>query len=147
MVLYFSWINDQDSTYYGTAGSSSQQGSSSGDLPPEMMESETPPTSPVLNAGDTEVSSWRSPDPPGLEANESAALSPDVLTGLLERAALLEEHRSLISAVLKKISSATSGLNEAFTSLLRGFEVCNGELTISLVVRHALGVLRIDSCP
>ena len=112
-----------------------------------MMERETPPASLILEAGDTKVSSWRSPDLPRPEANTSAALSPDVLTGLLERAALSEEHRSLMSAVLKKISSSTSGLNEAFTSLLRGFEVCNGELTISLVVRHALGVLHIDSSP
>ena len=132
-----------------------------------MMESETPPPSPTHEAGDTEVSSRRSPDLPKPEANASAALSPerlaptrgdgkgpeqfsvrpDVLTGLLERAALSKEHRSLMSAVLKKISSATSGLNEAFTSLLRGFEVCNEEYTISLAVRHALGVLHIDSSP
>ena len=59
-----------------------------------------------------------------------STLSPDVLTGLLERAVLSEEHCSLMSAVLKKISSATSGLNEAFTSLLRGFEVCSEEYTI-----------------
>ena len=38
-----------------------------------------------------------------------------------------------------KISSATSGLNEAFISLLKGFEV--------LVVKHALGVLPMDSSP
>ena len=115
-----------------------------------MKESETPPASPILDAGDTEVSSQRSPDLPKPEANASAPLSPerlaptrgdgkgpaqfdvrpDVLTGLLERAALSEEHRSLMSAVLKKISSATSGLNEAFTSLLRGFEVCSEEYTI-----------------
>ena len=131
------------------------------------MESETPPTSPPHESGNTEVSSRRSPDLPKPEVNPSAALHPehlattggdgkspaqfdvrpDVLTGLLERAALSEEHRSLMSAVLKKISSATSGLNEAFTSLLRGFEVCNGEYTISLVVRHAPGVLHIDSNP
>ena len=55
---------------------------------------------------------------------------PDVLTGLLERAMLLEEHRSLMSEVLKKISSATSGLNEAFASLLRDFEVCSEKYTI-----------------
>ena len=77
------------------------------------MESETPPTSPTHEAGDTEVSSRRSPDLPKPEANASAALSPerlaptggdekglaqfnvlpDVLTGLLERAVLSEEHR------------------------------------------------------
>ena len=112
-----------------------------------MMESETPPASPVHDARDTEVSSRRSPDPPRPEANALAALSPDVLTGLLERVALSEEHRSLMSAVLKKISSATSGLNEAFRSLLRGFDVCNGKLTISLVVRHTLGVIHIGSSP
>ena len=112
-----------------------------------MMESETPPASPTHEAHDTEVSSRRSPDLPKPEANASAALSPDVLTGLLEQAALSEEHRSLMSVVLKKISSATSGLNEAFTSLLRGFEVCNEEYTISLAMRHALGVLHIDSSP
>ena len=55
---------------------------------------------------------------------------PDVLTGLLERATLPEEHRSLMSEALKKISFATSGLNEAFTSLLRGFEVCSEEYAI-----------------
>ena len=118
-----------------------------------MMESDTPPTSPPHEAGHTEVSSRRSPDLPKPEANASAALSPerlaptrgdgkgpaqfnvrpDVLTGLLERAALSEEHRSLMSTVLQKISSATSGLNEAFTSLLRGFEVCSEEYTILLL--------------
>ena len=121
-----------------------------GDLPPEMMESETPPTSPTNETGDTEVSSWWSLDLPKPKANASAALSPersaptrgdgkgptqfnvrpDVLTGLLERATLSEEHRSLMSTVLKKISSATTGLNEAFTSLLRGFEVCSEKYTI-----------------
>ena len=114
------------------------------------MESETPATSPPHEAGDTEVSSWRSPNLPKPEANTSVALSPerlaptggdekglaqfdvrpDILTGLLEQAALSEEHRSLMSVVLKKISSATSGLNEAFTSLLRGFEVCSKKCII-----------------
>ena len=115
-----------------------------------MMESETPPTSLPHEVGDTEVSSRRSPDLPKPEANPSAALSPersaptgsddkgltqfdvrpDVLTGLLEQAALSKEHRSLMSAVLKKISSTTRGLNEAFTSLLKGFEVCSKKCTI-----------------
>ena len=115
-----------------------------------MMESETPPTSPPHEAGDTEVSSWRSPDIPKLEANTSVTMSPkhlaptggdekglaqfdvgpDVLIGFLKRATLSEEHRSLMSTVLTKISSATSGLNEAFTSLLKGFEVCSEKCTI-----------------
>ena len=130
------------------------------------MESETPPTSPPHESGNTKVSSRRSPDLPKPEANTSVALSlerlaptggdekgpaqfdarPDVLTSLLERSALSAEHRSLMSAMLKKISSATSGLNEAFTSLLRGFEVCSEKYTI-FWVRHALGVLHMDSSP
>ena len=131
-----------------------------------MMESETPPTSPPYGVGDPEVSSRRSPDLPKPEANTSAALSPehsaptggdkkgptqfgdrpDTLTGLLGRASLSEDHRSLMSTVLEKISSATSGLNEAFTSLLKGFEVRN-ETHNFLVAPHAIGVLRIDSSP
>ena len=79
----------------------------------------------------------------GPEANTSAAPSParsapmadnekdpgesrvrkNALTGILESAYLLEGHRTLMGTVLEKISSATSGLNEAFKSLLKGFEV------------------------
>ena len=110
-----------------------------------MMESETPPASPPHGAGDPEVSSRRSPDPPRPEANTSSTPSPaclapmegnekglgqsgarpNILTGLLEQAALSEDHRTLMGTVLEKISSATSGLNEAFGSLLKGFEVSN----------------------
>ena len=43
--------------------------------------------------------------------------------GLLEQAAILEAHRTLIGTLVERISSAQSGLHEAFTSLLRGFEV------------------------
>ena len=132
-----------------------------------MMESETPPTSPPHGAGNPKVSSRRSPDLPKPEADTLAALSPersapagggrngsapfgvrpDALTGLLERAVLSEEHHSLMSMVLKRISSATSRLNEAFTSLLRGFEVCNEKYINCLAVTHALGVLHMDSSP
>ena len=48
---------------------------------------------------------------------------PDTLMGLLERAAISETHRALMGTVVERISSAKSGLNEAFTSLPRGFEV------------------------
>ena len=50
---------------------------------------------------------------------------PNILTGLLESAALTEDHRTLMGTIVEKISSATSGLNEAFRSLLKGFEVSN----------------------
>ena len=93
-----------------------------------MMESETPPTSPPHEAGDTEVSSRRSPDLPKPEASTPAALSPersapmgvhekglaqfgvrtDILTGLLERAALSEEHSSLMSTVVMELTRQMS---------------------------------------
>ena len=43
---------------------------------------------------------------------------------MLRQASVLEEHRTLMGMVVKKVLSAKSGLNEACTSLLRGFEVC-----------------------
>ena len=103
-----------------------------------------PPASPPHGADDPEVSSRRiSPDPPRPEVNTSAARSlehsapkeshgkspglsstqPDTLMGLLEQAAISEAHRTLMGTVFERISSAKSGLNEAFTSLLKGFEV------------------------
>ena len=119
--------------------------SSSGDLLLEMMESETPPPdSPAQEAGDLEVSSRRaSPDPvrpednpidprspqrPACEESKQKSLAPsgirsDVLRELLERAAISEEHRTLMGIVMERISSAESGLHEAFMSLLTGFEV------------------------
>ena len=55
-----------------------------------------------------------------------SSVRPNTLTGLLESADLFEGHRTLMGTMLEKISSATSGLNEAFRSLLKGFEVsCN----------------------
>ena len=104
-----------------------------------------PPASLPHGADDPEVSSRRiSPDPLRPEGNSSAARSPeylapresnkkssglsgaqpDTLMGLLEQAAISEAHCTLMGTVVERISSAKSGLNEAFTSLLRGFEVC-----------------------
>ena len=107
----------------------SQQSSPSGDLRPEMMESETPPlVAPSHEAGDPEVSSRRvfpNPDP---EKGRQASPAPsgarsEGLKDLLERASILEEHRVLMNTVIGRISSAESGLYEAARSLLTGFEV------------------------
>ena len=109
------------------------------------MESETPPhASPPHEAGDPEVSSRRiSPDPPRPEGNPLATRSPqypapkesnrkspeppgvrsDALKDLLGQAAISEVHRTLMGTVIERISSAESGLHEAFMSLLKGFEV------------------------
>ena len=121
-----------------------------------MMESKTPPMdSPTQEVGDLEVSSrrasldpvrpkdnnlvTRSPQCPALEESKQKSSAPsgmrsDVLRELLERAAISKEHHTLMSTVMERITSAESGLHEAFTSLLTGFEVC--ETIYFLIVPH-----------
>ena len=48
----------------------------------------------------------------------------DALLVALRDSSIVDEHRSLMSAVIEKIQSTESGLNEACISLIRGFEVC-----------------------
>ena len=119
--------------------------SSSGDLLPEMMESETPPPdSSGPEAGDPEVSSRRaslspvrpednsiyprssqcpSPKESGQKSPAPSGVRSDVLRELVGRAAISDEHRVMMNTVMERISSAESGLHEAFMSLLTGFEV------------------------
>ena len=100
----------------------SQQSSSSWDLRPEMIESETPPlVPPSYEAGDPEVSSRRafsSPDPgKGHQISPAPSCAPaKVLKDLLGRASILEEHHMLMNTVIGRISSAESGLYEAARS-------------------------------
>ena len=61
---------------------------------------------------------------------------------LLERAIISEEHRTLMSTVVERISSAESRLHEAFMSLLTGFEVRE-----MICIRTFLGVPYVDSSP
>ena len=125
--------------------SPSQQSSSSRDIRPEMIESETPPPAvPSYEAGDPEVSSRRvSPSPAGPEGSRMSPQSPprpafekghrtspapygirsEELKDLLGRAFISEYHCALMSTVIERISSAKSGLHEAVRSLLTGFEV------------------------
>ena len=110
-----------------------------------MMENETPPPDSLAQeAGDLEVSSRRvSPDPARPKGNHMVTRSPqypaleesnqknptpsgmrsDALRDLLERATISGEHHTLMGTVMERISSAESGLHEAFMSLLTGFEV------------------------
>ena len=110
-----------------------------------MMESKTPPPdSPAQEAGDLEVSSRRaSPNPvrpednpmvtqspqyPALEEGKqkspaSSGMRSDALRDLLKRVTISEEHHALMGTVMERISSAESGLHDAFMSLLTGFEV------------------------
>ena len=50
--------------------------------------------------------------------------APDNLLEALNGASIDEEHHTVMSAVIQKVQSAKSGLTEACTSLLTGFEVC-----------------------
>ena len=59
--------------------------------------------------------------------------APDTLMEALQRASIVEEHRTLMGVVVEKVQSAKSGLNEAFTSLLTGFKVCD---VIFLAIFH-----------
>ena len=110
--------------------SPSRQSSSSGDLLPEMMESETPPrASPPHEADDPEVSSRRvSPNLAGSESSAPIGIRPVELQDLLKRVSISEDHRTLMSMVIERISSAESGLYEAVGSLLTGFEVCENDI-------------------
>ena len=49
--------------------------------------------------------------------------APDNMLEALQGASINEEHRAIMSAVVQKVQSAKSGLIEACTSLLTGFEV------------------------
>ena len=60
---------------------------------------------------------------PSVSRTSVAPEAPDCLLEALRGASLDEEHRTLMSAVIQEVSSAKSGLTEACTSLLTGFEV------------------------
>ena len=61
------------------------------------------------------------PVPPAISVQPEV---PNVLLAALKSASIVDEHRALMGAVIKEIQSAESGLNEAYISLIRGFEVC-----------------------
>ena len=49
--------------------------------------------------------------------------APDTLLEALQSASIVEEHRILMGTVVERVQSVKSGLTEACTSLLTGFEV------------------------
>ena len=95
-----------------------------------MMERETPPSAaPSGGADDPEVSSWRvSPSTAGPESSAPTGVRPEELKNLLERASISEDHRTLMSTVIERISSAEGGLRDAVRSLLAGFEVRKNDI-------------------
>ena len=62
---------------------------------------------------------------PTVPMTSVAPEAPNRLLEVLHGASMDEEHRTLMSAVIQKVLSAKSGLTEACTSLLTGFEVSN----------------------
>ena len=104
--------------------------SSSGELRLEMMESETPPSAaPSNRADEPEVSSRRvSPSPAGPNSSAPTRVRPGELKDLLERASISEGHRTLMSMVIGRISSAEGGLHDVVRSLLAGFEVRKNDI-------------------
>ena len=60
------------------------------------------------------------PIPPVTSSQPEA---PDNLLEALQGASILDEHRILMGMVVERVQSVKSGLTEAYTSLLTGFEV------------------------
>ena len=64
---------------------------------------------------------------PAMPMTSAQPEASDNLLEVLRGASIDEEHRTLMSTVIEKVRSAKSGLTEACTSLLIGFEVSNGK--------------------
>ena len=96
-------------------GGKAPEGSKSGPGPDSVPELAVVPKSggrPLREKGET--------------ATPVASVQPEVPDNSLEAlngASIDEEHRTVMSAVIQKVQSAKSGLTEACTSLLTGFEV------------------------
>ena len=63
----------------------------------------------------------------------------------LQSVSVLEQHRTLMGTVVEKVQSAKIGLNEAFTRLLIGFEVC--DIICLATFRVGRICMYIDSSP
>ena len=99
----------------GRKGGKTPEGSKSGPVPDSVPEPTVVPKSdrqPLRKKGKT--------------ATPMAFVQPEAPYSLLEAlndASINEEHRIIMSAVIQKVQSTKSGLTEACTSLLTGFEV------------------------
>ena len=97
-----------------------------GDEAPEVSKSglgpdTAPEPSVVLESGRRPLRKKGKPTTPAASVQPE---TPDNLLEVLNGASIDEEHRTVMSAVIKNVQSAKSGLIEACTSLLTGFEVC-----------------------
>ena len=75
---------------------------------------------------------------PSMPVSSVQPEAPDNLLEALHSASIDEEHRTIMSAVVKKVQSAKNGLTEACASLLTGFEVS---------IQNIRKYYRIDSSP
>ena len=109
---------------------------SQGDLPDSRSKGdETPQGSKSGPRPDTAPEPSKVPEsgggPPSKRSKPTVSVTPvqpeapDNLLEVLKGASINEEHRTIMSAVVKKVQSAKSGLTEACASLLTGFEVSN----------------------
>ena len=62
--------------------------------------------------------------PPAPPATSVQAELSGGLSTALKSASIVDEHRALMGAVIEKVQSAESGLNESCLSLIKDFEVC-----------------------
>ena len=85
------------------------------------------------------------PAPKGSDSKGPYSVRLDALKDLLGQAVISKAHRTLMGTVIERISSAESGLHEAFMSLLKGFEVREIMYAVSSTayVRYA----HVDSSP
>ena len=58
--------------------------------------------------------------------------APDTLLEALQGASIVEEHRILMGTMIERVQSAKSGLTEACSSLLTGFEVSDAKERIPI---------------
>ena len=65
----------------------------------------------------------------------------------LQGASIVEEHRTLMGAAMKKVQSTKSGLTEAFHSLLTGFEVSGLIFSMSILYMYMWRHPCADSSP
>ena len=96
-----------------------------------LNQGETVPEAPqgdIPDAGRTRGKTPMGSNAGGSKSVPMASVHPGSSDNLLEAlrdASIDEEHHTIMSAVVKKVQSAKSGLTEACASLLTGFEVSN----------------------
>ena len=96
-------------------GDEAPEGSKSGPGPDTVPEPSMVPNSgghPLVREGE-----------PSASRTSLAPEAPDCLLEALRGASMDEEHRTLMSLVIRKVTSSKSRLTEACTGLLIGFEV------------------------